>query len=75
MSRIEIVQKYVNNIFEHMESKEERRCAFIHTYSVAQCGSLLAIKRGLDPELAYICGLLHDIYFYKTGYPVYHSLV
>lgn len=74
MSRIEIVQKYVNNIFDHMESKEELRCAFIHTYSVAQYCSLLAVKRGLDPELAYICGLLHDVYFYKTGYHVYHSI-
>lgn len=74
MNRIEIVQKYVDNILGHIESQEERRCAFIHTYGVAQCCSLLAIKRGLDQELAFICGLLHDVYSYKTGFYVYHSI-
>lgn len=74
MNRIKTVQNYVDTIFEHIDSQEECRCAFIHTYSVAQYCSLLAVKRGLDPELAYVCGLLHDVYSYKTGYYIYHSI-
>lgn len=74
MNRIDIIKKYVNNIFEQIESQEERRCAYIHSYGVAQCCSLLAIRRNLDPELAYVCGILHDVYSYKTGYHVYHSI-
>lgn len=33
-----------------------------HLYGVASICVLLAIKRGLNPELAAICGMLHDIY-------------
>jgi HD superfamily phosphodiesterase len=69
-----MIKNYVDNIFDNIDSQDERRCAFIHTYSVAQCSSLLALRRGLDPELGYICGLLHDVYSYKTGYHVYHSI-
>lgn len=74
MIRIEAVQTYVNTILTQIDSKEEKRYAFGHTYGVAQCCSLLAVKRGLDSELAYASGLLHDIYSYKSGFNVFHSI-
>lgn len=74
MTRIETVQRYADRILETIVSPEERRGAVLHTYGVAQLCSLLAVKRGLDPELACVCGLLHDVYSYKTGFRVYHSI-
>lgn len=74
MGRIESIQEYVNSILSEMKSEINRENARIHTYGVAQCCSLLALRRGLDSELAYISGLLHDIYAYKTGISKYHAL-
>lgn len=74
MERILKVRDYVNHIIDHIPSEEERRIATIHTYGVAQFCSMIALKRGLNPELAYISGLLHDIYTYFTGSSLCHSI-
>ncbi|MTI48082.1 MAG: HD domain-containing protein [Firmicutes bacterium] len=73
MKRIPIVKQYVDNIIENIISTEERRNAYIHAYGVAQCCSIIADKRRLDSELAYISGLLHDIYAYFTGSHLCHA--
>jgi HD superfamily phosphodiesterase len=73
MNRVSIVKQYVDGIIEKIPSTEERKSAYVHTYGVSQFCSLLASKRGLDPELAYISGLLHDIYAYFTGSGMYHA--
>ncbi len=67
------VRKYVDDIFEKLENADEKRAAYIHSYGVSQCCSILAIKCGLDSELAAAIGLLHDIYSYKTGVTALHS--
>lgn len=64
MNRISMIKQYVDKIIEDIPSIEERKKAYIHTYGVAQCCSIIAGKRGLNPEIAYISGLLHDIYAY-----------
>jgi len=46
-------------IFEKQPSKV--RFFIEHLYSVARYGSLLALKRGLNQELAMTAGMLHDI--------------
>ncbi len=74
MTKREAVQGYVEAILIHIDSEEERFYSFKHAYGVAQCASLLAVKRGSDSEIAYVCGLLHDIYSFKTGYTVFHSI-
>jgi len=38
-----------------------------HLYSVSEYCSLLAIRRGLDPEIAATSGMLHDIYQITDG--------
>jgi len=73
MDRISIIKNYVNNIINAMQSDDIRNNAYIHTYGVAQACSLLAGRRGFNTELAYISGLLHDIYAYKTGSYLCHS--
>ncbi|MDN3954540.1 HD domain-containing protein [Sporolactobacillus laevolacticus] len=73
MNRISIVQHYVDKIIENIKSETERKSAIIHTYGVAQCCALIASRRGLNTELAYISGLLHDIYAFFTGSSLCHA--
>lgn len=56
------INKYLCNISYQLNFvlKEGYFDEFIHTYGVAYLASILAIRRGLDPELACIAGLLHD---------------
>lgn len=72
-SRLDRVREYVNRIFDRIEDAETKRAAYVHSYGVAQCCALLALRRGPDVELATVIGLLHDIYTYKTGCTALHS--
>lgn len=74
MEKIQKIREYVNHSLESIPSEEKRRSAIVHTYGVAQCCTMLALKRGLDPELAHISGLLHDIYTYHMGNPMCHAI-
>lgn len=47
--------------------EDKRRAAYIHLYGVSQGAVLIAKKRGLNVEIAQVCGLLHDFATYKTG--------
>ena len=64
MDRIEKVRKTVDEILLNMIDAEERRCAYLHLYGVAQACALLALKRKENAELAVVAGMLHDIYSY-----------
>lgn len=64
MNRIEILRQYVDKIILNMTDAEERRCAYVHLYGVAQFCTLIALKRGENVELATMAGMLHDIYSY-----------
>lgn len=64
MNRIEILRKYLDEIILNMADVEERRCAYVHLYGVAQFCTLIALKRGENAELATMAGMLHDIYSY-----------
>ena len=41
--------------------------SIMHMYSCSQLAKLLAIKRGLDPEIAGIAGAIHDLAIIETG--------
>lgn len=71
--KVSRVRAYVNNIFDHIEDADEKRAGYVHTYGVSHCCALLAMKRGLNLELATVIGLLHDVYSYKTGVTAWHS--
>jgi uncharacterized protein len=73
MNRVESVRQVVDGILRQQPDVEERRCGFVHLYGVAQACALLALKRGLDPELSTVAGMLHDIWTYKTGEPRDHA--
>lgn len=73
MNRISMIKQYVDKIIEHIPPDQERKNAYVHTYGVAQCCSIIAGKRGLNTELSYISGLLHDIYAYFSGSYLCHA--
>ena len=45
-----------------------------HLYGVSEYCALLAVRRGLNPELAATCGMLHDIYQITGGTIEQHAL-
>ena len=68
MSRIKDLQKYIHRILnESMEDPDKRAGAVAHLHGVSLAAVMIAKKRGEDPELAAMAGLLHDMYAYKNG--------
>ena len=73
MDRLEKVRQVVDEILRQQPDLEERRCGFVHLYGVAQTCALLAQKRGLDPQVCAVMGMLHDIATYRSGDPTNHA--
>lgn len=67
MDRITCVQLYVNRLLDTITDPAEHRIAAVHLYGVSGYAALLALRRGLSPDLASVCGLLHDVSAYATG--------
>ena len=67
MSRLKELRKYVNSVLYKMEDEDKRTSAIVHLNGVALAATMLAKKRGFDPEVAAMAGLLHDLHAYKTG--------
>ena len=47
--------------------QNDRTSAIIHLNGVALAATMIAKKRGFDPEVAAMAGVLHDLHAYKTG--------
>jgi uncharacterized protein len=73
MDRLEKVRQIVDQILRQQPDLEESRCGFLHLYGVAQTCALLALKRGLDPQICAVMGMLHDIATYRSGDPTNHA--
>lgn len=67
MSRLKELRKYVNEELYRMDDADERTAAFVHLYGVSLAATMIAKKRGLDPELLSMAAMLHDLYAYKSG--------
>ena len=67
MSRLKEIRKEVEKKLNKMDDEEKRNSAINHLYGVSLASTLIAKKRGLDPELAAIAAMLHDLHAYKTG--------
>ena len=67
MSRLKELRNYINEQLDQIKDKDERTSAIVHLYGVSLAATILAKKRGLDPELASMAGMLHDLYAYKSG--------
>ena len=67
MSRLKELRKYVDRELNQMEDVDKRNGAFVHLYGVSLAATMIAKKRGLDPELSAMAAMLHDLYAYKSG--------
>ena len=67
MSRIKELQKRVHRELEGMGDSDRFTKAMNHLHGVSLSAVIIARKRGEDPELAAMAGLLHDVFAYKRG--------
>ena len=70
-NRLEILRSKVDELI--YETGAGAGDFFAHLYSVSKFAALLAIKRGLDPEIAQASGMLHDIYQVTAGTTEQHG--
>lgn len=67
MSRLKKLRTVVEEELNRMEKADKRNGAVNHLYGVSLAATMIAKKRGLDPELAAMAAMLHDLHAYKTG--------
>lgn len=67
MSRLKELRKYVDAELNKMEDADKRTSAIAHLYGVSLAAAMIAKKRGIDPEIASMAAMLHDLHAYKTG--------
>ena len=67
VSRVKELQKKVFAILGKIEDDDKRAKAAAHLHGVSLAAVMIAKKRGEDPELAAMAGLLHDLHAYKSG--------
>ena len=67
MGRLKELRKYVDDELNKMEDADKRNSAVVHLYGVSLAATMIAKKRGLDPEIASMAAMLHDFHAYKTG--------
>ena len=67
MSRLKELRKYVDAELNKMEEADKRTSAIAHLYGVSLAATMIAKKRGLDPEIASMAAMLHDLHAYKSG--------
>ena len=67
MSRLKELRKYVDAEINRMEDPDKRTSAIAHLYGVSLAATMIARKRGLDPEIASMAAMFHDLHAYKTG--------
>ena len=67
MGRLKELRTYADRELEQMPDARKRTGAIAHLYGVSQAATMLAKKRGLDPELASMSAMLHDLHAYKSG--------
>ncbi len=67
MSRLKELRKIVDAELNKMEDPDKRTSAIAHLYGVSLAATMIAKKRGLDPEIAAMAAMLHDLHAYKSG--------
>lgn len=67
MSRLKELRKHLDAELNKMEDADKRTSAIAHLYGVSLAATIIAKKRGLNPEIASMAAMLHDLYAYKAG--------
>ena len=52
MGRLKELRRYVDSELNNMEDSDKRNSAIVHLYGVSLAATMIAKKRGLDPEIA-----------------------
>ena len=72
INRVEVIAAVVSEMISSLP-KERQQKAYVHLFGTAHTAGLIALRRGLDAELAQICGLLHDYYKLQTDIDEDHA--
>jgi HD superfamily phosphodiesterase len=67
MGRLKELRNYVDSKLNEMQDADKRNSAIVHLYGVSLAATMIAKKRRLDPELASMAAMLHDLYAYESG--------
>ena len=67
MDRLEEVRSAIDAIVHQQTNVRYRHGAYIHLYGVSANCALLALKRGLDVQVAQVAGMLHDLSTYRRA--------
>ena len=67
MSRLKELRRIVDAELNRMEDIDKHNGAINHLYGVSLAATMIAKKRGFDPELAAMAAMLHDLHAYKSG--------
>lgn len=67
MDRVDAVRQKIDEILLQQSDTADHQPSLVHLYGVSAACTLLALRRELDPELASLMGLLHDLYAYQYG--------
>jgi len=67
MGRLKELRAYVDQELEKLPDSDKRTSAIVHLYGVSLAATILAKKRRLDPEIASMAAMLHDLYAYQSG--------
>lgn len=67
MGRLSELRTHVEHELEMIPDPRIRTGAIAHLYGVSLAASMIARKRGLDPELLSMAAMLHDLHAYKSG--------
>ncbi|MCL2663283.1 MAG: HD domain-containing protein [Oscillospiraceae bacterium] len=71
--RLEILRNDIDRLI-YKKQPGYSRYFINHLYGVSKFCVLIALKRGLDPEIAATCGMLHDIYQVTDGTTQDHAI-
>lgn len=71
--RVSALRALVHEVVETRPDAGGRRNGYVHLYGVSGICVLLALRRGLDVEIAASIGMLHDIATYQSGDPTDHA--
>ena len=66
MGRLKELRRYVDSKLNEMSEEDKRNSAIVHLYGVSIVATMIAKKRGLDPEIVSMAAMLHDLYAYEN---------
>ncbi len=72
INRVKVIETVVCMMLDSLPD-ERRTAGYIHIFRAEQAAALIALRRGLDTEIAAVGALLHDYDKYLTGNAEEHA--